>query len=372
MANWGRRVNFLTWIALVCALVFWVIGLSGLAALSRIYQDPNNAEQLQWWIIWFQLGALFAAALVQYKEWFGARGVIMGLMCVLTAMLMTQTNVANYQRQMAGATVPYYDTNPLLQQTHDIAAAMASQAIRGARAGGGPGDSARPIGGDPRQQQQPGFPGGSQPVGGGSGGGEAQLAGGGGNGRRRLLSAGTDTVQRRANVVFLGFLFLTLADLALLVLFGVQHPHSKERSPRLYISSAVDQQQAPHAQYKDGPMEGVTLQVTAMPMRQGLKPENRTQSGVSLRFDGSRAASASVVPMRQPSRQLSGNFPFKLERMDSRQAARESPMREARVTRLGSRQMSDAGLLGIRMEGTPQHHQLPMAPIPCRQSLERV
>lgn len=56
--------------------------------------------QLQWWIIWFQLGALFAAALVQYKEWFGARGVIMGLMCVLTAMLMTQTNVANYQRQV--------------------------------------------------------------------------------------------------------------------------------------------------------------------------------------------------------------------------------------------------------------------------------
>lgn len=47
MANWGRRVNFLTWIALVCALVFWVIGLSGLAALSRIYQDPNNAEQVR-------------------------------------------------------------------------------------------------------------------------------------------------------------------------------------------------------------------------------------------------------------------------------------------------------------------------------------
>lgn len=56
--------------------------------------------QLQWWIIWFQLGALFAAGLVQYKEWFGARGVIMGLMCVLTAMLMTQTNVANTQRRV--------------------------------------------------------------------------------------------------------------------------------------------------------------------------------------------------------------------------------------------------------------------------------
>ena len=41
------------------------------------------------------------------------------------------------------------------------------------------------------------------------------------------------------------------------------------------------------------------------------------------------------------------------------------------MTRLGSRQMSDTGLLGIRMEGT-QQYQLPMAPIPCRQSLERV
>ncbi len=57
-----------------------------------------------------------------------------------------------------------------------------------------------------------------------------------------------------------------------------------------------------------------------MPMRQGLRPESRAQSGVSLRFDGPRAAS--VVPMRQPSRQLSGSFPFKLaERMDSRHAS---------------------------------------------------
>lgn len=92
--------------------------------------------------------------------------------------------------------------------------------------------------------------GGSQPAGSGVGGG---------SGRRRLLATGMETVQRRANVVFLGLLGLVLADLALLVLFGVQHPHSKERSPRLYISSAVDQQ--PPAQYKDGAVEGVTLQV---------------------------------------------------------------------------------------------------------------
>lgn len=52
-----------------------------------------------------------------------------------------------------------------------------------------------------------------------------------------------------------------------------------------------------------------TWQVTAVPMRPGLRPESRTQSGVSLRFEGSRAPSAAVVPMRQPSRQLSGSFP---------------------------------------------------------------
>lgn len=46
MANWGRRVNLLTWIALVFALLSWVIGLSGLAALSKIYQDPSNAEEV--------------------------------------------------------------------------------------------------------------------------------------------------------------------------------------------------------------------------------------------------------------------------------------------------------------------------------------
>ncbi len=51
MANWGRRVNLLTWIAIVFALLSWVIGLSGLAALSRIYQDPSNAEEVKFDLI---------------------------------------------------------------------------------------------------------------------------------------------------------------------------------------------------------------------------------------------------------------------------------------------------------------------------------
>ena len=33
------------------ALLSWVIGLSGLAALSRIYQDPSNAEEVKFDLI---------------------------------------------------------------------------------------------------------------------------------------------------------------------------------------------------------------------------------------------------------------------------------------------------------------------------------
>ena len=56
---------------------------------------------------------------------------------------------------------------------------------------------------------------------------------------RQLLESAAD-IQRRADVVFVGFVFMTLLDLGLLVLFGVQHPNCKQRSPRVYISG-VDQ-----------------------------------------------------------------------------------------------------------------------------------
>ena len=56
---------------------------------------------------------------------------------------------------------------------------------------------------------------------------------------RQLLESAAD-IQRRADVVFVGFVFMTLLDLGLLVLFGVQHPSCKQRSPRVYISG-VDQ-----------------------------------------------------------------------------------------------------------------------------------
>ena len=60
-------------------------------------------------------------------------------------------------------------------------------------------------------------------------------------GGRRLLATAAE-IQQRADVVFVGFVFMTLLDLGLLVLFGIQHPHCKQRSPRVYISGgSVDQ-----------------------------------------------------------------------------------------------------------------------------------
>jgi hypothetical protein len=82
--------------------------------------------------------------------------------------------------------------------------------------------------------------------------------------RRRLLSNFSDTVRQRADVTFIGFLFMTLLDLALLVLFGLQHPHSKERSPRVYISG-VDHQQQQQISLKNSSVEGVALQVRQLP-----------------------------------------------------------------------------------------------------------
>ena len=63
---------------------------------------------------------------------------------------------------------------------------------------------------------------------------------------RQLLESAAD-IQRRADVVFVGFVFMTLLDLGLLVLFGVQHPNCKQRSPRVYISG-VDQGAQPAGQ----------------------------------------------------------------------------------------------------------------------------
>ncbi len=78
---------------------------------------------------------------------------------------------------------------------------------------------------------------------------------------RRLLAAAAD-LQRRADVVFVGFVFMTLLDLGLLVLFGIQHPSCKQRSPRVYISG-VDQGagQQGSGKEKGGGGDRISLQV---------------------------------------------------------------------------------------------------------------
>ena len=67
---------------------------------------------------------------------------------------------------------------------------------------------------------------------------------------RKLLTTAAD-IQRRADVVFVGFVFMTLLDLGLLVLFGIQHPNCKQRSPRVYISG-VDQGAGQQGSGKEG------------------------------------------------------------------------------------------------------------------------
>ena len=75
---------------------------------------------------------------------------------------------------------------------------------------------------------------------------------------RQLLESATD-IQRRADVVFVGFVFMTLLDLGLLVLFGVQHPNCKQRSPRVYISG-VDQGGSQQGGGKDRGSDRISLQ----------------------------------------------------------------------------------------------------------------
>ena len=75
---------------------------------------------------------------------------------------------------------------------------------------------------------------------------------------RQLLESAAD-IQRRADVVFVGFVFMTLLDLGLLVLFGVQHPSCKQRSPRVYISG-VDQGASQQGGGKERGNDRISLQ----------------------------------------------------------------------------------------------------------------
>ena len=67
---------------------------------SSFRRTPACAAQFQWWLIWFQLGTLLVASVVQYRNWHGARTAVMGALCVLTAIIMHQADGANLQRQV--------------------------------------------------------------------------------------------------------------------------------------------------------------------------------------------------------------------------------------------------------------------------------
>ncbi len=95
-----------------------------------------------------------------------------------------------------------------------------------------------------------------------------QAAGSEGAGRKlldtgRKLLATAANLQRRADVVFVGFVFMTLLDLGLLVLFGIQHPNCKQRSPRVYISG-VDHGASQQASGKERNSGSISLQVNPL------------------------------------------------------------------------------------------------------------
>ena len=46
MADWGRRVDVVTWSFLGLNTCFWAVSLGGVAALSRVYNGPNSSYQV--------------------------------------------------------------------------------------------------------------------------------------------------------------------------------------------------------------------------------------------------------------------------------------------------------------------------------------
>ena len=112
---------------------------------------------------------------------------------------------------------------------------------------------------------------------------------------RRLLATAAD-LQRRADVVFVGFVFMTLLDLGLLVLFGIQHPSCKQRSPRVYISG-VDQGagQQGSGKEKGGGGDRISLQVlsqdvTTLSKIAGCMPATQPGLAIHSRFGQHLAA----------------------------------------------------------------------------------
>ena len=46
MADWGRRVDVVTWGFIGLNTCAWALSLGGVAALSRVYNGPSNNDQV--------------------------------------------------------------------------------------------------------------------------------------------------------------------------------------------------------------------------------------------------------------------------------------------------------------------------------------
>ena len=117
----------------------------------------------------------------------------------------------------------------------------------------------------------------------GSAAGRRLLAAAVATGASSGAAAGPDDVRRRADALFAGFMMLGVADLALLLLFGVAHPRSRAKAPRVYLSG-VEQ---PRACHKDGTTDAFSLQARAVAgmyrsKNLSLKPCFRAQHSPSV------------------------------------------------------------------------------------------
>ena len=46
MADWGKRLDIATWVALAAATVSWVVALTGVACIQKVYKEAGISAQV--------------------------------------------------------------------------------------------------------------------------------------------------------------------------------------------------------------------------------------------------------------------------------------------------------------------------------------
>ncbi len=46
MADWGKRLDIATWVALAAAAVSWVVALTGVACIQKVYREAGIPAQV--------------------------------------------------------------------------------------------------------------------------------------------------------------------------------------------------------------------------------------------------------------------------------------------------------------------------------------